>query len=460
MKRVFVFGTVAAVVALAACGGGGGSSGVPVARASAAPGAQPASGKAAPASFTIRIPGSGSSSLSRRAKAVSAATQSLVFTLLKTDSTDPAFTTTPNASTPFNVGLGSSLCTAPDTSGARSCTIGISAPIGNDIYTVDAFSTTNAASGSKLGTAAVSVRVAQNATNAASISLGGQIASLLLTTVTSIFAEIGPPGNAFSSPQSERIYVLGLDAQGNAILAPDTFSTPISLALTTNGVQILCDCNFLDPVPSVQLAVTYANPGTGPASAQINNASTLPIIQVTSPNDIVTVSAIAPGSALSASIAITGVVGVTTTPTGVQQASAAIDVAFDSGPQPAATPVLWTLFCCGNQSLQFTFAVGTTPATYSFSSPQDIGALLGVSDTNVAATMVTFTSTCPGSGFTKATSFPVTLALGEGQVQFLLQPSTANPPASIVCTITATDNAGSPAQSITINVANVSGIIQ
>src|SRR5476649_828443 len=103
-RRLFAFATIAAISALTACGGGGGSSTAPAAHSTPAPlTTTPAtsSGSLAPASFAIKIPGTGTSGVSRRVLAVSAQTQSAVFTLLKTDNTDPTALPSPNPTQPF-----------------------------------------------------------------------------------------------------------------------------------------------------------------------------------------------------------------------------------------------------------------------------------------------------------------------------------------------------------------------
>src|SRR6185312_12446834 len=158
-QRLFAFGALAAGAALAACGGGGASSGTPAARITSAPvtTAPPAGSGLAPASFAIKIPGPGNSSISRRVKTVNAATTTVSFTLLKTDSVLP--TPPPNS---FDVSSTSTLCTTA-ADGSRSCTLGVSAPVGNDIYSVQTFDI----HGNKLGSAAVSIKVLQNVANTA-----------------------------------------------------------------------------------------------------------------------------------------------------------------------------------------------------------------------------------------------------------------------------------------------------
>src|SRR5471032_1775908 len=86
-QQLLAFGTIAAIAALAACGGGGGSSGTPAVHTTAAPivTAPPAGSGLAPASFAVKIPGAGGSSVSRRTQAVNAATTSMSFSLIKTD---------------------------------------------------------------------------------------------------------------------------------------------------------------------------------------------------------------------------------------------------------------------------------------------------------------------------------------------------------------------------------------
>jgi hypothetical protein len=285
-QRLLAFGMLAAIAALAACGGGGGTSSTPGVHTTSAP-AAPGPGLA-PASFSIKIPGSGSSSVSRRTQAVNAATSSISFTLI---STDAAGVTVPQTSASFNVGAGSSLCTN-GAAGARSCTVGMNAPLGNDIYTAQTFD----ANGNKLGSSAVSLKVLQNVTNAASISLGGTVTGVLITATSQI--EAGSPFSgldATNGPKSMRVIIIGFDSLGNVILTPDTFSTPISFVfdlLPVDNNSSTKRRTKTAATPIVQATVTYANPNGGPATATTTDLGA-PII-ITSPNDVVTVTALSP----------------------------------------------------------------------------------------------------------------------------------------------------------------------
>src|SRR5471030_1386336 len=212
-RRLLAFATLSAIATLAACGGGGGSSGTPPTRASSAPiaTAPPAGSGLAPASFSIKIPATTGSSASRQTQTIDPTTTSISFSLLKTTAVG---VTTPGAAVSFDVSATSPLCTT--VSGGRTCTIGINAPLGDDIYSVQTFN----AAGAVLGGSAVNLTVLQNVANTATIVIGGALAGVLMSTVTGATGDagIGLDWLGVTAPASVHLVLIGVDAQGNAIL--------------------------------------------------------------------------------------------------------------------------------------------------------------------------------------------------------------------------------------------------
>ncbi len=192
----------------------------------------PASG--ARASFSISIPKKVGSAHARSPKTVPSGTQSIRFTLVKTDSTAP---------TPIST-----------------------------LYPAQVYPLTGTSPG-----------CVDNADQ-----------PLLAIDLLSLLPNISLPGSTQILPTSTRIFVVALDAQGNQIIAPDTFDTPVTLTL--RGPQLVSTGNRRrpqigapTPPPSpapqtlVSLSVQYAFPQSGVTSASTDaqNAS----IPVLSPAD-------------------------------------------------------------------------------------------------------------------------------------------------------------------------------
>jgi hypothetical protein len=195
---------------------------------------------------------------------------------------------------PFNLSASSSSCTS-GTNGL-TCSFSIDAPIGSDVFVANTYSGANA-TGSPLGSGAVALTVAANATNAAGLTLTGPIASAQLFSDGAVLynAAAGPPAqsarrapaakrstaDASPAPQSQilssRLFVAALDVNGNQIINPTTFDIPLTVTLSLNGltpgvVQLENVFQFPAGTPSV---TTQADGGT---------------VTVTSPGDVTTLS--------------------------------------------------------------------------------------------------------------------------------------------------------------------------
>jgi hypothetical protein len=493
-QQLLAFGTIAAIAALAACSGGGGS-GTPAVHTTAAPivTAPPAGSGLAPASFAVKIPGPGSSSISRRTQAVNATTTSMSFSLIKTDA---AGTTVPQAAVTFDVSAGSALCTA-GSAGARSCNLALNAPLGNDVYSVHTLDV----HGNTIGSSAVTIHVQSNVANSASISLGGTVAGVLITPIAQagdIFEGLVLDSAALLGPTSMRVLIIGFDGQGNVILTPDTFSTPINLVFLNEG-PIILNSNATGHsrrtravgTDSVQASVVYANPNGGSPS-QSTTDSGAPLI-ITSPNDVVTLTALSPPVS-SAFVAIASV-GPPPSPLPVEAPSPAPNGAANSlsgfvfavaavAPgSPAPLPVVASITWAADQP-----GMSAGPnQVFQFANAQAPGANITLTDViaggNPAAGTITISSpswNTPGgcaSEFASPTTFPITGTLdAKGTFTFLAQTLAsggATPPApapsapiptpfptgGLTCQLIATDGNGITS-TLTIDVNNPTGTIQ
>jgi streptogramin lyase len=129
------------------------------------------------------------------------------------------------ASTPViaDVAAGSSACTA--SAGGRTCTIAVTADIGDDTFTVTLYTGANA-TGAVLGSGSASQTVAAGSPFTVDVGVLGIVASIKLTASVIEFT----PGTATSATLS----VTALDAGGNLIAG--TYDSPIALTNTdTSG---------------------------------------------------------------------------------------------------------------------------------------------------------------------------------------------------------------------------------
>jgi hypothetical protein len=477
-SRFLAFAALTAIAALAACGGGGSSgTAVPKAPVSTVT-TPPASGAGlAPASFTIKIPSATSSSSSRRTKTVNAATTSISFTLLKSDAVGA---TVGGAPVSFDLSTTSTLCTTA-TGGARTCSISLAAPIGDDIYSVQTFDVT----GAKLGSSAVNISVLQNVANSATISLGGQIAGVLMTLVTGTGSSFSNPAQLIATGTgtgvTQRVILIAFDAQGNVILTPDTFTTAVTLAFNNVGPAA--------EQAIIQAVVTYANPVGGIVSAHTSNID--PSITVNSPNDVINVSAVGSSPALNTNVALFAFVGPApaTLPSAIPSAptngtpAASAGLAFQVNAQPATQPAPVNVLSWGaSPSTGLVVGDGSNP-TYTFASALSPLVNLSVSESlggNPVTGSVTINSSdCSSSAFDQPmggfpTVSPITIALNGPT--FILEttahdgvspvpnpdpsasPAAPFPVTGVTCHITAKDPVTLATSTLTVFVNNASGL--
>ena len=172
-ERNFI--ALAIIAALAACGGGGGSSapasgslvgGAPV--TTPTPGALPAGYLVT--SVAITLPAGKYSASTRRTQTVGTGTTSITFTLLQQNGASA--TSTPQA---FGLTASSKGCVV-NQSQALVCTLGVDAPVGQDVFLAQTYD----ANGNLTGSGAVALSVALNSANAAAITLSAQVANVFV----------------------------------------------------------------------------------------------------------------------------------------------------------------------------------------------------------------------------------------------------------------------------------------
>jgi hypothetical protein len=182
-----------------------------------------------------------------------------------------------------------------------TCTLSLNAPLGLDVFLAQTYTSTTG-TGSLTGSGAVQLDVALNSTNAASLSLTSQAASVYLTSSSTF---LGAPFNqqqgavrrepaavrktaTAGAINSMRVFVIALDSAGNTILNPSIYDQPISLQLFyTDGYNT----PLVNPVADVTLSVAYsASVDPGGCGYNATTSAQYGAVQVCSPADVITAS--------------------------------------------------------------------------------------------------------------------------------------------------------------------------
>lgn len=225
------------VALLSACGGSGGGGGVqplPIGSSTPAPMQQTAN-----INFKLFIPAVASVPTAAKSNGVrtmdfSASTRSVTIAIgtqvLKT----------------ADVSATSSLCTAAS-GGGRNCTVGVSAPSGNDTFTLTAYDQANGA-GNAIAHATMVETVSSTATSV-NVAVTGTIVKLTVA----LSNPYPPVGTAATST----VTVTGIDIDGNVVLGP--YASPITLQDSdTSGVTTLSATTLTSSSNSATLSYTGA----------------------------------------------------------------------------------------------------------------------------------------------------------------------------------------------------------
>jgi outer membrane protein assembly factor BamB len=241
--HVFSIGVLA--VALYSCGGGGGTAGstMPLPAASESP-------VKAPAAISLLIPAAphASSTHGKRPLYVSPYTNGVAIWAYAVGTTQPTQPTTT-----ANVSSSSSICTT-NGDGSRTCGIPITLAPGNYEITLSAYDApplNGTPQGNVLSTGtANAVAIVANTANVIPLTLNGVPAKLAL----------GPQLNAVATGQSQQLtlYVNALDADGNVIIAPGSFNTPINLTLSDTANTLALGTTQITSPSTTSISLTYS----------------------------------------------------------------------------------------------------------------------------------------------------------------------------------------------------------
>lgn len=230
----------ALLLALAACSGGGGGSPIPVGNAGGSTGTGHGSGATAQVTFTMTWNSTSSSSAS-----------SPHAPSMRSNVSVPSPQYVP--ATALSVGVVVDGGT-PQYLNAPNTTLTLNAPVGTDTFTFTTYDETNG-QGNALSTASVTQQIVANTANSVSATLNGIIASLAISLSN------GSP-NA-GAPATVTVNVSGKDADGNVIVGPGNYNTPILLSVndSTNSGTLQLSSNEVAAPGGTAPTLTY-NGGT------------------------------------------------------------------------------------------------------------------------------------------------------------------------------------------------------
>jgi hypothetical protein len=237
---------------LAGCGGGGGATPSTGGAGSSGGGGTPAAKSAnLPIAITIPQP---QAVAAKRPHFVSPATQSLSAFVYAPGTTPPS---TPSAT--INLNAQTQGCSLNAAGTSLTCTVLVAnAPLGTANVEIETFSGQNG-TGSVLASATQSVTVTPGMP-AVDITLDGTPAQISLSLQTPVLAS----GSSGSSVLNVNAY----DAGGNLIVAPGTFSSPLTIASDSSAVSL---SSTTASSPGTQITVTYSG-GAAPYAVHLTGS--------------------------------------------------------------------------------------------------------------------------------------------------------------------------------------------
>jgi hypothetical protein len=250
-------GFALAAIVLSACGGGGNGNSV-------LEGAGPAASSAprADVTFTLVLPTRETAETANRGpRYVSPSTLSAVVTLTALNGT-PVPSPQPYAvSIDYTIGCSvpSSVRRSPQTQlpPTKVCSFSLPATVGVDTFEVDTYdaaqssSTPTSLAGNLLSTGTTTTTVLANTANTTTVTLDGVIATLSLSLAN----------RSYPSSTSQTLFVVAKDADGNTIVGPGNYTTPITLAATYRAYhsgRIVFSMNSVTS-PSTVVTISYTN---------------------------------------------------------------------------------------------------------------------------------------------------------------------------------------------------------
>ena len=216
MKRSYSSISALTLVALlSACSGGQGT------QTPASPSQDGARGTTrGKVTFTLRVPRTPSASHARSRQDASLAMQSLSIVLASENGSAATGQTPAIVNTLPNTG---DCQAAPSSGDFFSCSVAVSAPPGNDVFTAAAFAGRDG-TGAQLSTGSATASVPANGSATVPLTLDGIVAGITV----GVAAAVVPVG----LKSTFYVYVSATDAAGETIIGSDPFSTPVTLSVS------------------------------------------------------------------------------------------------------------------------------------------------------------------------------------------------------------------------------------
>jgi hypothetical protein len=229
---------LAASLGLAACGGGGGAApSIPTGSATS-PSQPTPQQNTAKGAISITIPSASSLSSRVNRKFISPSTKSATISLVTSGSTSQLAEAD---LTPSSNGCSS-------TSVGTKCTISFVAPPGSDTFLMKLYDQTGG-KGNLLGSASVSASLSASAITSVPVVLDG--------TPTAASVVLGASSLPVGTAGSVSLFVQATDADGNIIVGPGSFTSPIALAITGDSNATLSLSTSTVSAPGQAITLNY-----------------------------------------------------------------------------------------------------------------------------------------------------------------------------------------------------------
>ena len=316
---------VAVSVLITACSGTGGT--IPVS------GQKPAEkGVMATAKVSLTLPAPAKSSSARRLY-VSSYTNGVAISGYPTGSMPPS------TATVADVSANSPLCST-NNDGSRSCEVPVSLPAGTDDVVIQAYDqkpTNNVAQGSLLSQGTDhGVTIVANQANVIAVTLDGVVSSFTIGS-TSLAAPADATNHMFS------IYANAFDADGELIVAPGNYSTPISLVVSgdANSTIGLSSSQITGPDSTVTATYSGGALGTATIAASAGSLHSSNSLTFSPANYTVSLSTVAAGQ--NSTITVTEAAYGGTFSASTSDATCATVSPSTATATPVGSPVVFTL---------------------------------------------------------------------------------------------------------------------
>jgi streptogramin lyase len=228
-----------ALLVLCACGGGGSSSFVP--SATPTPAGTNAPSSPYTISFVVNVPAA-STSTAKRSSYVSPSTGSIAFALESVNGT-------PSSTAPTIAAISATAAGCRAAQSGYSCTISVSAPAGNDVFSITTYQSANG-TGTVLASTTLAATVSASSSPNITLSLGGIPAAVSFSPARLPLVNDG-------NVHRFAVTLNAADASGATIVGASTYQSPVSLQIENDPAGALSLSTASVSQPGTVVTVTY-----------------------------------------------------------------------------------------------------------------------------------------------------------------------------------------------------------